>query len=103
MKLKIDREADALYLTLDESDIADSEEGAGLKNEKSRKEIMGVIGLLIIGGIYSGLSFYELQANQLSLPPAFAIIIGVPLAIGLSITIYWFKKRKSKSSTRTRS
>ncbi len=26
MKLKIDREADALYLTLDESDIVDSEE-----------------------------------------------------------------------------
>lgn len=28
MKLKIDREADALYLTLDESDIFDSEEGS---------------------------------------------------------------------------
>jgi hypothetical protein len=67
-----------------------------LKNEKSRKEIIGVIGLLIIGGIYSVLSFYELQANQLSLPPAFIIFICVPLAIGLSIAIYWFKKRRLK-------
>jgi hypothetical protein len=68
-----------------------------LKNEKiPPKHIIGVIGLLIIGGIYAVQSFYELQTNQLNLPPAFAIFIGVPLAIGLSIAIYWFKKRRSR-------